>query len=101
MKRAKVTSRFETLAIHAGQAPEPTTGAVMTPIFLTSTYAQNGPGEHRGVEYSRTQNPPRFALEDNLAALEGGAFGLCFNSGLATSSAVLSLLSAGDEVVAG
>jgi cystathionine gamma-lyase len=93
--------RFDTLAVHAGQSAEPITGAVMTPIFLTSTYAQKGPGEHTGFEYSRTQNPTRFALEANLAALEGGGFGLCFNSGLAASTAVMSLLSAGDEVVAG
>jgi cystathionine gamma-lyase len=73
----------------------------MQPVFLTSTYAQKGPGEHSGFEYSRTQNPTRFALEANLAALEGGAFGLCFNAGLAASTAVLSLLSAGDEVVSG
>lgn len=102
-----MTKRFETLAVHAGQEPEPTTGAVMTPIFLTSTYAQAGPGEHKGFEYSRTQNPTRFALEANLAALEmgdgdaGSAFGLCFASGLGASTAVLSLLSAGDHVVAG
>jgi cystathionine gamma-lyase len=89
------------LAVHAGQSPEPTTGALMTPIFLTSTYGQDGPGEHRGFEYSRTQNPTRFALEANIAALEGGSFGLCFNSGLAATTAVMSLLSAGDEVVAG
>src|SRR5688500_18496797 len=93
--------RIETLAVHAGQAPEPVTGAVMTPVFLTSTYAQKGPGEHSGYEYSRTQNPTRFALEANLAALEGGEWGLCFNSGLAASTAVLSLLSAGDRVTAG
>jgi cystathionine gamma-lyase len=99
--KAKTPARFETLAVHAGQSPEPITGAVMTPIFLTSTYAQKGPGEHVGFEYSRTQNPTRFALEANLAALEGGSFGLCFNSGLAASTAVMSLLSAGDEVVAG
>ena len=94
-------ARIETLAIHAGQPPEPRTGAVMTPVFLTSTYAQDGPGEHRGFEYSRTQNPTRFALEANLAALEGGAWGLAFNAGLAASTAVLSLLDAGDHVVAG
>jgi cystathionine gamma-lyase len=87
--------------VHAGQHPEAVTGAVMTPVFLTSTYAQKGPGEHTGFEYSRTQNPTRFALEANLAALEGGAYGLCFNAGLAASTAVLSLLSAGDEVVSG
>ncbi len=74
-KGGSTRPRFETLAIHAGQAPEPITGAVMTPIFLTSTYAQNGPGEHKGFEYSRTQNPTRFALEANLAALEGGRLG--------------------------
>jgi cystathionine gamma-lyase len=73
----------------------------MTPIFLTSTYAQAGPGVHRGFEYSRTQNPTRFALEANLAALEGGEWGLAFNAGLAASTAVLSLLDAGDHVVAG
>ncbi len=96
--------RFETLAIHAGQAPEPVTGAVMTPVFLTSTYAQDGPGAHKGFEYSRTQNPTRFALEANLAALESGstgAWGLAFNAGLAASSAVMSMLDAGDHVVAG
>ncbi len=100
-RRAVRGPRFATLAVHAGQQPEPVTGAVMTPVFLTSTYAQKGPGEHSGFEYSRTQNPTRFALEANLAALEGGAFGLCFNAGLAATTAVLSLLSAGDEVVAG
>jgi cystathionine gamma-lyase len=93
--------RFETAAVHAGQHPEPVTGAVMTPIFLTSTFAQKAPGEHTGFEYSRTQNPTRFALEANLAALEGGAWGLAFNAGVAASTAVLSLLDAGDHVVAG
>ena len=100
-RKASAGPRFATRAVHAGQQPEPVTGAVMTPVFLTSTYAQKGPGEHSGFEYSRTQNPTRFALEANLAALEGGAFGLCFNAGLAASTAVLSLLSAGDEVVSG
>ena len=94
-------ARIETLAIHAGQPPEPRTGAVMTPVFLTSTYAQRGPGVHTGFEYSRTQNPTRFALEANLAALEGGAWGLAFNAGLAASTAVLTHLDAGDHVVAG
>ena len=94
-------ARFETAAIHAGQHPEPVTGAVMTPIFLTSTFAQKAPGEHTGFEYSRTQNPTRFALEANLAALEGGAWGLAFNAGVAASTAVLSLLDTGDHVVAG
>ena len=95
--------RFETLAVHAGQSPEPITGAVMTPVFLTSTYAQKGPGAHSGFEYSRTQNPTRFALEANLAALEGGAgaWGLAFNAGVAASTAVLATLDAGDHVVSG
>jgi cystathionine gamma-lyase len=99
--RGAPASKFETLAIHAGQSPEPVTGAVMTPVFLTSTYAQKGPGVHTGFEYSRTQNPTRFALEANLAALEGGAWGLAFNAGVAASTAVLATLDAGDHVVAG
>jgi cystathionine gamma-lyase len=104
MKRAprgQRPARIETLAIHAGQSPEPITGAVMTPVFLTSTYAQKGPGEHTGFEYSRTQNPTRFALEANLAALEGGTWGLAFNAGVAASTAVLATLDAGDHVVSG
>ncbi len=91
---------FGTRAIHAGQEPDPTTGAVMTPIYYTSTYAQASPGEHKGFEYSRTHNRTRFALEDNLAALEGGTHGLAFASGLAATSTVLQLLSAGDHVIA-
>ncbi|MBI5481716.1 MAG: cystathionine gamma-synthase [Deltaproteobacteria bacterium] len=94
-------SSFETLAVHAGHRPDPTTGAVMPPVYLTSTYAQDGPGEHRGYEYSRTQNPTRSALEENLAALEGGRFGLAFASGCAAAATVLHLLSQGDHVVAG
>jgi len=94
--------RIETLAIHAGQSPDPTTGAIMTPVYLTSTYVQDGPGNHKGFEYSRTQNPTRFALEANLAALEGSSVqGLCFASGLAASTTVLHMLSAGDHVVCG
>src|SRR6187401_158681 len=100
-QRAAPAHKFETLAIHAGQQPEPITGAVMTPVFMTSTYAQAGPGKHTGFEYSRTQNPTRFALEGNLAALEAGEWGLAFNSGVAASAAVLSMLDAGDHVVAG
>lgn len=92
---------IETLAIHAGCDPEKVTGAVNVPIFQTSTYAQTGPGEHTGFEYSRTQNPTRFALEANLAALEGGRFGACFASGCAASDAVLRCLGVGDHVVAG
>jgi cystathionine gamma-lyase len=92
-------ARLETLAIHAGQAPDPTTGAIMTPVYLTSTYVQDGPGGHKGFEYSRTRNPTRDALEGCLAALEGGRHGLAFASGLAATDAVLHLLSAGDHVV--
>jgi cystathionine gamma-lyase len=92
--------RFETLAIHAGQAPDPSTGAIMTPVYLTSTYVQDGPGAHKGFEYSRTRNPTRDALEGCLAALEGGRHGLAFASGLAATDAVLHLLSAGDHVLA-
>ncbi|HZY05584.1 MAG TPA: cystathionine gamma-synthase [Anaeromyxobacteraceae bacterium] len=91
--------RFETLAVHAGQSPDPTTGAVMTPVYLTSTYAQAGPGEHKGFEYSRTRNPTRDALEACLAALEGAAHGLAFASGLAATDAILHLLDAGDHLV--
>lgn len=92
---------FGTLAIHAGQSPDPVTGAVMTPIYLTSTYAQTGPGEHKGFEYSRSHNLTRYALERNLAALEGGAHGLAFASGLAATDAVLHLLDEGAHVAAG
>ena len=91
---------LDTLAIHAGQAPEPTTGAVMTPIFQTSTYAQPHPGEWPW-EYSRTHNPTRTALQDCLAALEGGEHGICFASGLAAIDAVIRLLSPGDGVLCG
>src|SRR6267142_2386297 len=93
------TDRFETKAIHAGQQPDPTTGAVMTPVYLTSTYAQSGPGEHKGFEYSRTRNPTRDALQGCLAALESGKHALAFASGLAATDAVLHLLSSGDHVV--
>jgi cystathionine gamma-lyase len=91
--------RLETLAIHAGQAPDPTTGAIMTPVYLTSTYVQDGPGVHKGFEYSRTRNPTRDALEGCLAALEGGRHALAFASGLAATDAVLHHLSAGDHVL--
>jgi cystathionine gamma-lyase len=92
---------LDTLAIHAGQAPDPTTGAIMTPIYQTSTYVQAGPGEHKGYEYSRTQNPTREALEGNLAALEGARHGLAFSSGSATMATILHTLSAGDHVICG
>jgi len=91
--------KFGTKAIHAGVSPDPATGAIMTPIYQTSTYVQDGVGNHKGYEYSRTLNPTRHALEKNLAALENGKFGLCFGSGLASIDAVIKLLNPGDEVV--
>jgi len=92
---------FSTKAIHAGQEPDPTTGAVVVPIYQTSTYAQEALGKHKGYEYARTHNLTRASLERNLAALEGGRFGLCFASGLAATNTLLQTLSAGDHVVAG
>ncbi len=91
--------KFSTKAIHAGQEPDPSTGAIMTPIFQTATYAQAGLGEHKGFEYSRTQNPTRNALQECMAALEDGRYGLAFASGMAAETAILSLLSAGDHIV--
>src|ERR1044072_3713074 len=94
--------KFETLAIHAGQQPDVNNGAVMTPVYLTSTYMQDGVARPRqGYEYSRTQNPTRKALQECLAALEGGSHGLAFASGLAATDAVLRLLNADDHVLAG
>jgi len=94
--------KFETLTIHAGQESDPNNGAVMTPIYQTSTYAQDGIGKTRqGYEYSRTKNPTRFALENCLAALEGGTYGLAFSSGMAATDTVLRLVSSGDHVLAG
>jgi cystathionine gamma-lyase len=92
--------RFDTLAIHAGQEPDPTTGAIMTPVYLTSTYVQEGPGEHKGYEYSRTKNPTRNALEGCLAALEGAKYGAAFASGLAAADTLMHMLEVGDHVVA-
>jgi cystathionine beta-lyase len=91
--------KFATKAIHAGIKPDPGTGAIMTPIFQTSTYVQKSPGDHKGFEYSRTQNPTRQALENNLAALENGNHGLCFASGMASIDCILKLLKPGDEVI--
>ena len=91
--------KFGTKAIHAGIEPDPTTGAIMTPIFQTSTYVQAAPGDHKGYEYARTQNPTRAVLEKNLAALENGIDAICFSSGLAAQDAVMKLLSSGDEIV--
>lgn len=90
----------ETIFIHAGAEPDSATGAIMTPIYQTSTYVQESPGVHKGFEYSRTQNPTRQALEKALAAAEYGNFGLCFSSGMAATDAVIKLLSPGDEVIA-
>lgn len=91
--------KFGTRAIHGGLKADPSTGAVMTPIFQTSTYKQASPGEHKGYAYSRTTNPTREALENNLASLENGNFALCFGSGMAAIDAVLKLLKPGDEVI--
>ncbi len=91
--------KFGTKTIHAGQESDPATGAIMTPIYQSSTYIQKSPGEHKGYEYSRTGNPTRSALENNLAALENGKHGLCFGSGLGAVDAIIKLLSPGDEVI--
>jgi cystathionine gamma-lyase len=91
--------KFGTKAIHAGQEPDPSTGAIMTPIYQTSTYVQAAPGKHKGYEYSRTHNPTRKALENNLAAIEDGKQGLCFGSGMAATDCIIKLLNPGDEVI--
>lgn len=93
-------SGFATRAIHAGQKPDPATGAIMTPIYATSTYVQDAPGVHKGFEYSRSHNPTRFALEDCIADLENGLAGFAFASGLAAISSILELLDSGDHVIA-
>jgi len=92
--------KFATKAIHAGVEPDPTTGAIMTPIYQTSTYVQESPGKHKGYEYSRTHNPTRTALQNALAALENGKYGICYASGLAATDAVLKLFKPGDEIIA-
>lgn len=91
--------KFATKAIHEGVHPDPTTGAIMTPIYQTSTYVQDGVGNHKGYEYSRTLNPTRHALEKNLAAIENGKYGACFGSGLAAIDCVIKMLNPGDEVI--
>ena len=96
---SKTKHHFDTLAIHAGQKPDPSTGAVMTPIFQTSTFVQESPGKHKGYEYSRTKNPTRDALEECLAALEGARFGFVFGSGCAAATTLMHLLEAGDHIV--
>jgi cystathionine beta-lyase/cystathionine gamma-synthase len=100
MREPPPTLRFATLAIHAGQTPDPTTGAVIPPIYATSTYAQQSPGVHQGLDYARSHNPTRWAYEAAVAALEGGARGFAFSSGMAASATVLELLPAGAHVVA-
>lgn len=91
--------KFGTKAIHAGIEPDPATGAIMTPIYQTSTYVQKSPGDHKGYEYSRTHNPTRTALQNNLAALENGKHGICFSSGLGAIDAVIKLFNPGDEII--
>ena len=91
--------KIGTKVIHAGVKPDPSTGAIMTPIFQTSTYVQAAPGDHQGYEYARTQNPTRDVLQKNLAALENGRFGICYSSGLAALDAILKTLSSGDEII--
>lgn len=92
--------KLATKLIHAGVEPDPSTGAIMTPIYQTSTYVQTAPGDHKGYEYARTQNPTRTALQNALAAIENGKFALCFSSGMAATDAVIKLLNPGDEVIA-
>jgi len=91
--------KFGTKAIHAGVHPDESTGAIMTPIYQTSTYVQDGVGNHKGYEYSRTQNPTRHALEKNIAAIENGKYGACFGSGLAAIDCIIKMLNPGDEVI--
>ncbi|MEN0059154.1 MAG: cystathionine gamma-synthase [Bdellovibrio sp.] len=100
MKKTTENLGFATRAIHAGQSPDPTTGAIMTPVYLTSTYVQSSPGVHKGWEYSRTHNPTRRAYEDCMASLENGKYGFAFASGCAATTAILHLLKGGDHVVA-
>jgi cystathionine gamma-lyase len=99
-KNIERSTSFATRAIHAGQSPDPTTGAIMTPVYLTSTYVQESPGVHKGYEYSRTGNPTRKAYEDCLASLEGGKYGFAFASGCAASTTIMHLLKSGDHVIA-
>src|SRR5436189_882219 len=98
----KLTSRarFSTVCLHAGQEPDPSTGAIITPIYQTSTYVQEALGQHKGFEYARTQNPTRLALERNVAAIEGGKTAFAFASGMAAIGAVTTLLKSGDHVIA-
>jgi len=93
--------KFATKALHAGVEPDPTTGAIMTPIYQTSTYVQASPGQHKGYAYARGKNPTRSQLEKNIAALENAKYGLCFSSGMGATDAVMKLLKPGDEVISG
>src|SRR5213075_3350632 len=97
----KLTSRarFSTICLHAGQEPDPSTGAIITPIYQTSTYVQDALGQHKGYEYARTQNPTRMALEGNLAAIESGKAAFAFASGMAAINAIATMLESGDHVV--
>jgi cystathionine beta-lyase/cystathionine gamma-synthase len=97
--KLKPTARFETVCLHAGQEPDPSTGAIVTPIYQTSTYVQEALGQHKGYEYARTQNPTRSALEANIAAIEGGRAAFAFASGMAAIHAIASMLTSGDHVV--
>jgi len=98
--KLRENARFSTICVHAGQAPDPSTGAIITPIYQTSTYVQDALGVHKGYEYARTHNPTRSALEANLAAIEEGKAAFCFASGMAATGAVMTLLKTGDHVVA-
>ena len=100
MASTKDKKHLGTRVIHGGQTPDPTTGAVMMPIYATSTYAQQSPGKHKGFEYSRSQNPTRFAFERCVADLESGQRGFAFASGMAATATVLELLQSGDHVIA-
>ena len=91
--------KFGTKAIHAGQEPDPATGAIMTPIYQTTTYVQESPGKHKGYAYARGKNPTRTALEKCIASLENAAYGLCFSSGMGATDAIIKLLKPGDEVI--
>src|SRR5512132_3685180 len=92
-------ARFSTICLHAGQVPDPSTGAIITPIYQTSTYVQEALGQHKGFEYGRTHNPTRLAVENTLAALEGGNAGFAFASGMAAIGAIATMLQSGDHVV--
>ena len=100
MKNPKTPPRFATRAIHAGQPADPQTGAVITPIYATSTYAQESPGKHKGLDYGRSHNPTRWADATCFADLEGAKHGFAFSSGMATTSTILELLDSGSHVVA-